>query len=382
MSEIIPSEPKRAKIACEKSGVSLIKSILSDEYSETIPLVDVYVGHISDSRHISKLISELGRCLSIPRLQHLKRVGRDGMIILKEVKELREMLQREGCIESSENDDKPIEDEGLEERIKLGLAQYFKLNDVDDALVRGLYTTTAKRKVAQFPPKLRWQYECANPHWPCKFHPNKHLESLYTNTLFSDNERMYHLQIMTACLYLSREIASQPFGICVNPKLKRIAAIGVDRCEKHPMLHCPMVLIDKVAVSQNGGVWHVEEKHDSSDGNDYTFEGIETKFMRMLSAKFPDLEFGAQTMGAKKLENQQNISPHEDNLAKYGPYLCTGYDVYLTHEPCIMCAMALTHSRVRRVFFHHKTPNGALTSITKVHCAKGLNHHYEAFEIL
>ncbi|KNC87596.1 hypothetical protein, variant [Sphaeroforma arctica JP610] len=33
------------------------------------------------------------------------------------------------------------------------------------------------------------------------------------------------------------------------------------------------------------------------------------------------------------------------------PYLCTGYDAYITKEPCIMCAMALVHSRVRRVFY-------------------------------
>ena len=63
-----------------------------------------------------------------------------------------------------------------------------------------------------------------------------------------------------------------------------------------------------------------------------------------------------------------------------GDYLATGCDVYLSVEPCPMCAMALVHSRVARVIW--ATPNaarGALGSRYVLHLQPGLNHHYRVF---
>jgi tRNA-specific adenosine deaminase 3 len=37
--------------------------------------------------------------------------------------------------------------------------------------------------------------------------------------------------------------------------------------------------------------------------------------------------------------------------AETGAYLCTGLDAYTYGEPCAMCAMALVHSRVARLFY-------------------------------
>ena len=63
-------------------------------------------------------------------------------------------------------------------------------------------------------------------------------------------------------------------------------------------------------------------------------------------------------------------------------YLLTGYDVYLTQEPCLMCSMALVHSRVSRVFFMEPLPQkGGLYSLCRLQNVRSLNHAFEVFQI-
>ncbi|KAK5702893.1 hypothetical protein LTR97_003839 [Elasticomyces elasticus] len=51
-----------------------------------------------------------------------------------------------------------------------------------------------------------------------------------------------------------------------------------------------------------------------------------------------------------------------DNLKPDG-YLCLKLEIFLTHEPCMMCSMALVHSRVGKVIFKHRMPQtGGLTA--------------------
>jgi tRNA-specific adenosine deaminase 3 len=65
------------------------------------------------------------------------------------------------------------------------------------------------------------------------------------------------------------------------------------------------------------------------------------------------------------------------------PYLCTGFDCYVVREPCAMCAMALVHSRIRRLVFMEKDAHGgAVGGIFRLHGQTALNHHFDVFQLL
>jgi tRNA(adenine34) deaminase len=63
-----------------------------------------------------------------------------------------------------------------------------------------------------------------------------------------------------------------------------------------------------------------------------------------------------------------------------GSYRLTETTLYVTLEPCAMCASAIVHARVRRLVFGAWDPRaGAAGSITNVFALPGLNHRVDVF---
>ena len=63
-----------------------------------------------------------------------------------------------------------------------------------------------------------------------------------------------------------------------------------------------------------------------------------------------------------------------------GSYRLNDTTLYVTLEPCVMCASAIVHARVRRLVFGAWDPRaGGAGSITNVFALPGLNHHVDVF---
>lgn len=99
--------------------------------------------------------------------------------------------------------------------------------------------------------------------------------------------------------------------------------------------------------------------------------------------KIADFHASASTLSNGKDESDVPKSRGEspaDGLVppqKGSNYLLTSLTMFVTHEPCVMCSMALLHSRVKEVIYLRSMPlTGACGSIACLPTLKGVNHRY------
>lgn len=309
---------KRIKITDQSQD--LIMPVLSDEYTRSVELIDVYVCDILDKTKASFIVQKICSSLPLPSLLHLKRVR------------------------------KSITDASQLEIILCLVSSYPTLPSTDLTSIIGseldeiLNHDMRIAKVPQKPPLTRKQYNEALTYWPTLFHEDKLIAASLQGSLFTEAERTnmtnYMRRAITAakCAKGVHQVAVG--AVIVNPDDDTVIATAYDNRNIHPLQHACMLCIDLVAREQGGGCWNSK-----------------------ADAKLQSVE-----------ENT------EQNVEKKGSYLCTGYDLYLTREPCTMCAMALVHSRIRRVVYGCPSPEGALGTVYKLHVQSGLNHHFQVFK--
>lgn len=333
------------KVLNSKSNLTIV---LADEYCNSIPLTKAYAGFIKDVKNISNTMKVLNEKMPLKDLIHLKRV-RGPNIIICHVNDFSTSSSLQEFIKSN-----------IPELIDV----FEQFTEVD---------------VPACMPKLKWQYKEICKTWACNFHPDVYLEKLTGGDFFKDDHqthRTFMAMNFEIVKFYNRNVtdidetvlSAVNTSVVVDPSINSVVAVSFDNRLKHPVQHSAMIAIDNVAKTQGGGSWSVEDSRDTSE------RGIDKDLLEHLKRCFPVVKFGA-----KKHFSQNNIGS-ETEKDYSAPYLCTNYYIYVLREPCIMCSMALTHARVKRVFYSFENKDfGALSSRAKLHTVPFLNHHYEVF---
>ncbi|XP_078675725.1 putative inactive tRNA-specific adenosine deaminase-like protein 3 isoform X2 [Branchiostoma floridae x Branchiostoma belcheri] len=334
--------------------------VLSQDVMAPVPLIDVYVAPVLDKKQTSHLIKEVSSRFPLPDLLHLKRVKsqKSGN---KET-----TIQILLCKAPSEDSSSPDSEDPTENGFRF------------DGLGKPFLT-----KVAVRPAITRRQYEHCAQYWPTAFHEDKSLERRLKGEFFSCEELQSIQKYMKRALQAAqhaKHTGMEPVGaVVVDPEADEVVGVGHDlRHAGNPLHHAVMVAVDTVASSQAGGYWDHrgpglywrEEQTESS--NDDSKEVADCSSKRT--------EAGTDRKDTKLVDSTRTCDTSEEGQSNDGPYLCTGYDLYVTREPCIMCAMALVHSRIRRVFYGAPHPNGALGTKYSLHTQPNINHRYEVFK--
>ncbi|XP_029431425.1 probable inactive tRNA-specific adenosine deaminase-like protein 3 isoform X2 [Rhinatrema bivittatum] len=329
-----PAEPKCKRRRSSESCSWDILPVLSEEESQRITLLQAYAAPVLSKKETSRLVREVSAVHSLKSLQHLKRV-------------------------------RACKDRGsphpLEMLLCLALAkEKGHVPSLSELLPEGQVNSCGLGQpflvlVPSCPPLTRPQFQEASAHWPTSFHENKEVTKALTGQQFSREEKARMQRYMEQAIEVAQQGAergNEAVGaVFVDPATEEVLAMGHDcRKSNNPLLHATMVCIDLVAHRQGGGA--------------YNFDS------------YPSCSFVASVKGNS---GTGAADLFDDAGSSVLPYICTGYDLYITREPCIMCAMALVHSRIQRVFYGTPSPDGALGTRYKIHTQKDLNHHFQVF---
>ncbi|KAM3172442.1 hypothetical protein ACTXT7_014512 [Hymenolepis weldensis] len=187
--------------------------------------------------------------------------------------------------------------------------------------------------------------------WPFNFHSDQNLESLLSvgglkdrlnesaRPYFSIEELRWHNHWLRRAVNLSKDASNNDGNASCDPE--------------NPDSVCSCVVIHKPSVKK-------------LDVN-YPLPLVETVSKSAKSCIDHASMLAANAIGRLNLEQGER-------------YLLTDCDVYLSVEPCMMCTMALLHSRVARVFIAKRLPSiGGICSRWKLPLVKTVNHHLLVF---
>ncbi|XP_071531737.1 probable inactive tRNA-specific adenosine deaminase-like protein 3 isoform X2 [Panulirus ornatus] len=373
-----------------------VAAVLPEGVHGKVDLAEVVVLQVKEKQCTSLAVKELSQKLPVPALSHLKRVRR----LVRTCKVFEK--QTEDQVKTTHEDYlfvylNFIEDFGVHPVQELCGDNIMPLSMMDTEKIflklkekkieTSVFTGKAFiSRVARYAPRIREMYDKVATYWPCSYHEDTYLTQLSSANFFSENEIKIIVEHMNKAIEMGSRAnmeGNPSVGVVIiDSQSGQIVSVAQDHRHEHPLQHAVMIAIDNVARRQGGGAWTQNEFFPS--GNPFYGDGRKNAsdtalIMEELSAV---TDMNNESSCVHKDTKTTSMKTLNSQISCNGSYICTGYDVFMTHEPCMMCAMALLHSRVRRVFYC--CPNqhlGALGSVTKLHILSGINHRYEVFTV-
>lgn len=324
-----------------------IEAVLEEELYTTPPMMQVVVAKLSGSKQdIPKAFNLTKHEASISELKHLRRVRNSQNGHME-------------CILCKLNLDK---DQTIDEKLA-EIRELYKSADI--------FTDYRVVLVPSSAPKTEHQLKACSTIWPCKFAKSNYLIQCIDGTVFDPAERKVLKIVVNSLLDHLNDNSDFQSGAVVF-RYAQVYGVGLssnDLVKQNPVKHSPMVAVDSVAKNAESGHW---KKMHSHNGSDILLKSIQDK-----------------------LKSQEDLKDHKIQDS-FLPYLCTDYDIFVTEEPCMMCAMGLVQSRIRRLFYLDSShlgqpprggcckrvcyPDRAIEDFL-VHRDKSLNHRFEAWRI-